>query len=183
MIYLIYDFFKLQGITLNHDILKKISQFIFPSITKRFFVRILIVILISYIFFGYICIPIRIKGRSMEPTYKNKGFNFCWTPYTIFSTPQKNDIVLIRLAGKKVMLLKRIVAIHGDMVEFKSGKLYINGIQADEPYVKFPCSWELSPRKIKKNHVYVVGDNRDMPMENHVFGQTSLKRIAGESLW
>jgi hypothetical protein len=28
-----------------------------------------------------------------------------------------------------------------------------------------------------------VGDNRNMPIENHVFGQTSMKRIVGVPSW
>jgi hypothetical protein len=29
----------------------------------------------------------------------------------------------------------------------------------------------------------VVGDNRNMPIENHYFGQASMKRIMGAPLW
>jgi hypothetical protein len=29
----------------------------------------------------------------------------------------------------------------------------------------------------------VVGDNRVMPMEQHVFGQTDIQRILGTPLW
>jgi hypothetical protein len=29
----------------------------------------------------------------------------------------------------------------------------------------------------------VVGDNRSMPIENHLFGNASLKRIVGVPLW
>ena len=55
--------------------------------------------------------------------------------------------------------------------------------EIDEPYVRYPCDWNLSPRHVEKDCVYVVGDNRNMPIENHVFGQTSIKRIVGVPLW
>jgi hypothetical protein len=29
----------------------------------------------------------------------------------------------------------------------------------------------------------VVGDNRNMPLEHHYFGQTTLKRVIGVPLW
>jgi hypothetical protein len=29
----------------------------------------------------------------------------------------------------------------------------------------------------------VVGDNRDMPIEQHMLGQTAVNRIAGTPLW
>jgi signal peptidase I len=82
-----------------------------------------------------------------------------------------------------VMLLKRIVAVGGETVEFRDGRLFVNGEEIDEPYVRYPCDWNLLPRLVKGDCVYIVGDNRKMPMRAHVFGQTSIKRIVGAPLW
>ncbi|HUU39805.1 MAG TPA: signal peptidase I, partial [Desulfatiglandales bacterium] len=95
----------------------------------------------------------------------------------------RHDIVLIKFAGKKVMLLKRIIALEGETVEFRNGKLFVDEIEVNEPYLKYPCNWNLSPRKVKKGHVYVVGDNRNMPIKNHNFGQTLINRIIGAPIW
>lgn len=92
-------------------------------------------------------------------------------------------MVVVRFAGKKVTLLKRVVALEGERVEFRHGKLFVNGKQIDEPYVPYPSDWNLQPRQVEKNTVYVVGDNRSVPIENHQFGQTSIKRIIGVLLW
>jgi signal peptidase I len=81
------------------------------------------------------------------------------------------------------MLLKRVVALEGERVEFRQGKLFIDEREIEEPYVQYPCRWNLSPRQVEKDHVYVVGDNRNMPIENHLFGQVSMKRIVGVPLW
>jgi signal peptidase I len=119
----------------------------------------------------------------MEPTYPNGGINFCWRLYLLFSEPKRHDVVAVRFAGTKVMLLKRIVALENEWVEFRNGKLFINGEEMEEPYVRYPCNWNLTPRRVEKSCVYVVGDNRDMPMEMHLFGQASIKRIIGIPLW
>jgi len=119
----------------------------------------------------------------MEPTYHNGGFNFCWTPRYAFSEPQYHDVVVIRFAGKKIMLLKRVVAVAGDRVAFREGTLVINGVETTESYVRYPCDWNLPPREVAAGHVYVVGDNRSGPMEQHYFGQTPVKRIVGVPLW
>ncbi len=81
------------------------------------------------------------------------------------------------------MLLKRVVALEGEEVAFRQGKLLINGEELEEPYLRYPCDWNLPARKVEKESVYVVGDNRSMPMENHYFGQTSIRRIVGVPLW
>lgn len=77
------------------------------------------------------------------------------------------------------MLLKRVIGLPGEMLEFRQGILYINGKQVQEPYVQYHSSWNLPPRKIKAEHVYVVGDNRGTSMSRHRFGQVEIKRVLG----
>jgi signal peptidase I len=163
--------------------LDKVRPFFFPPFTIRSFIRIILIALTAYLFFGYLFLPLRIKGSSMEPTYRNGGINFCWRLRYLFSKPRRQDVVVVRFAGNKVMLLKRVVALEGEVVEFRDGKLFVNERQMEEPYVRLPCGWNLSPRQVEKDCVYVVGDNRDMPIENHYFGQASLQRIMGGPLW
>ena len=119
----------------------------------------------------------------MEPTYHNGGVNFCWRLRYLFSEPKRYDVVTIRFAGSKVMLLKRVVALEGEQVEFLEGKLFVDGKEIGEPYVRYPCHWNLSPRRVERDNVYVVGDNRNMPIETHYFGQTLKSRINGVPLW
>jgi len=162
---------------------KRIRQFFFPSLTPKFLIRVSLVSLFAYLFFSYICLPFYVKGYSMEPTYHNGSVNLCWRLGYLFSEPKRYDVVALRFAGNKVMLLKRVVAVEGEKVEFRDGKLFVDGMEMNEPYVRFLCNWNLSPRQVETDCVYVVGDNRSMPIENHHFGQTSKKRIIGVPLW
>ena len=113
----------------------------------------------------------------------NGDFNFCFRMRYIFSKPETHDVVAIRLAGEKIILLKRVVAQEGDIVEFRNGDLFVNKERIDEMYARYPSDWNLSPRKVDRNHVYVVGDNRSVPIHVHQFGQTSIERIIGGPLW
>ncbi|OGP88877.1 MAG: signal peptidase I [Deltaproteobacteria bacterium RBG_16_48_10] len=162
---------------------KKIRQFFFPSLTPKFVIRASLVALSAYFFFGYICTPFLIKGYSMEPAYHNGGVNFCFKLRYLFSSPKRFDVVAVRFAGNRVMLLKRVVALGGEQIEFRDGKLFINSKAIEEPYVRFPCNWNLPPRQVERGHVYVVGDNRSMPLEQHMFGQTPVSRMVGSPLW
>lgn len=157
-------------------------MFIFSKLNRRFFIRLGIVILLAYFFFGYICIPVFVKGPSMEPTYGRVGFNFCWRPAYWLSQPKRGDIVVIKFTNK-ILLLKRIIALAGDTVSFRNGKLYVNDNLVNELYVSKPYDWNLPARKVKPGKIYVVGDNRRMPMVRHKFGQVSIKRLYGVPLW
>ena len=160
-----------------------LKHFFFPAMNRQYLFRILLVAVFAYIFFSFICLPFRIKGHSMEPTYMNGDFNFCFRLRYVFSKPERHDVVAIRLSGEKVILLKRVVALEGEVVKIQKGALFVNDKKIDETYVRYQSDWNLSPRKIHKNHVYVVGDNRGVPINVHHFGQTSINRIIGAPLW
>lgn len=161
----------------------KWRAFFVPEFTRALVIRVLAVVVSSGVLFAYILTPFRIHGHSMAPTYRDGGFNFCNKLRFVFTQPQRRDVVAIRLAGESIIFLKRVVALQGDTVAFQSGKLLVNGRAVEEPYVKDPDPWTLSARTVEPGKVYVVGDNRRVPMQVHSFGQTSVNRIMGGPLW
>jgi signal peptidase I len=161
----------------------RMRAFLFPTLTPAFVLRVLAVAAATYLFFGFVCTPFVIRGKSMEPTYRDGGFNVLWKPAYWFSSPSRGDVVAVRLAGDRVVYLKRVVALTGDLVTFQDGTLKVNGRAVDEPYVQGPCGWNLPEREVEQGQVYVVGDNRSMPIEEHDFGQTSVRRVVGSPLW
>ncbi len=156
-----------------------LRKFFLPRLTKAFLLRILLLSVSCLLIFTYLLIPLRIQGQSMEPTYKDGSFAFCWRLQYLFSEPARSDVVTLRYAGRKVMLLKRIIALAGDTVAFQKGLLYVNGEHIPEPYVRYPSTWDLPERAVKPGHIYVVGDNRNTTMSRHRFGQVAENRIIG----
>ena len=161
----------------------RLRAFLFPSLSPAFLLRVLIVAASTYLFFGFVCTPFVIRGQSMEPSYRDGGFNFIWKAKYWFSKPSKGDVVAVRLAGNRVVYLKRVVAVAGERVAFRDGTLLVQDRPVVEPYVQGPCGWNLPEREVEPGQVYLVGDNRSMPMEEHDFGQTSVARVQGVPLW
>ncbi len=161
----------------------RVKKFLVPELNRNYLRRVLLVALAAAIFFKYVCIPFRVSGNSMVPTYLNGSVNFCLTVPYWFSAPEPFDVVGVRLAGNHVMLLKRVVASENETVAFKDGRLFVNQKPIQEPYVNGPCDWNLPPRMVKPGYVYVVGDNRNISLERHQFGQTPVERVVGVPLW
>ncbi len=158
------------------------GTFFRPRINRFFIIRLTLIAVVAVVFFGYICVPAFVVGESMEPTYGSRGFNFCWRPAYWFGGPERGDVAVIRYAGKK-LYLKRIIGLPGDRIAFEDGKLMLNGTPLEEPCVRKPCDWELAERTVPEDRVYVVGDNRSMPIELHEFGAVRLDRLYGKPLW
>jgi signal peptidase I len=161
---------------------KSIKNFFFPALHRRYLLRVVVVAVCAFVFFRFILTPAFIDGSSMEPTYHDRGINGCWHPRFWFREPRPGDVVMIRYAGRQ-MLFKRVVAVAGETVEFRAGKLYVDGQLRPEPWVKFACNWNRGPVAVAPGRFYVIGDNRSMPAEEHKFGAVEKELILGGPLW
>lgn len=161
---------------------KKAKQFLFPVVTKTLAIRMVVVAILAYIIFAHVCVPMRIAGESMAPTYESDQVVFCWKPSYWFSEPDRFDVVFVKMAGNRIVLLKRVVALSGERVAVQNGKLVVNGKPISEPYVAYRGEWNLPERSVRSGFVYLVGDNRSRSMASHVFGQASVDRILGRAL-
>ncbi len=160
-----------------------LQEFIFPKLTKRFLFRLGAVAAALAAFCRVAFMPVVIDGESMLPTYSSHGFNFCNRLAYRWSKPKRGDIVMLRYGGTRYMLLKRVIAFAGETVEFRDGVCLVDGRPLAEPYVRLGCDWTLPPRAIGPGHIYVMGDNRSVSVEEHVGGEIAAARIVGRPLW
>ena len=158
-------------------------EFLFPKLTRGFLMRLAGIATAAYVICKFLMLPVVIDGESMLPTYSSRGFNFCNRLAYRWTKPKRGDIVILRYGGTRYMLLKRVIAFSGETVAFEKGVCVVDGKPLDEPYVRLGCDWTLPPRKIAPGHIYVMGDNRSVPAEAHVGGETAAARIVGRPLW
>lgn len=81
-------------------------------------------------------------------------------------TPKRGDIVVISTKAVNIPIIKRVIAVGGDMVDidFDTHTVYVNGEALDEPYIKEPteASGDVAfPVTVPDGHVFVMGDNRN----------------------
>jgi signal peptidase I len=151
---------------------------------KRTLVRLGLLILLSYVVFNWVLVPLRIVGFSMEPTYRNGRVNFINRWSYLRRPPQRGDVVGIWLVGDRVMLLKRVIALPGERVAIRSGEIYVNGVLLDEPYVRRPrYASDEDEVIVQRGYYYVIGDNREMPLEVHTHGAYPAQRLVGKVLF
>jgi signal peptidase I len=151
---------------------------------KRTLIRALILAIFCFFFFKFfvfqfIVLPVRIEGYSMFPTYSDWGINFVNRLAYRHVAPQRGDIIGIRMAGQKIMLMKRIVGMPGETIAFEHNRLIINGEEMPEPYLKHhsPAPY-MNPVTLDANEYYVIGDNR----MNSDAGKIPRERIVGKIL-
>ena len=134
-------------------------------------------------FFGWVLRPVRIDGISMEPTVHDGTFRFGWLLAYARGNPQVGDIVMVRMAGRRVMYLKRILAVPGETAQFRAGDLWVDGARRPEPYVRLAGRWQTDPVALGVGEYLVAGDNRSAPLSQHAAGVTTRDRIVGRLAW
>lgn len=77
--------------------------------------------------------------------------------------------------------IKRVIAIPGDHVELKDGKVYLNGEKLDEPYLSDDVITNsvgaLKDFIVPENCVFAMGDNREYSKDCRAFGCIPLDKI------
>jgi signal peptidase I len=86
--------------------------------------------------------------------------------------------------------IKRVVALPGETIEVRNGRVLIDGDRIDEPYLTSRASRDHSnfpPTVIKPGHVFVMGDNRPNSQDSRSsLGQIPIDKVVGKSfvlLW
>ena len=78
--------------------------------------------------------------------------------------------------------IKRVLALPGETVEIRDGRVLINGTNLDEPYVAPGNNRVMSNRKgikVSDDSYYVLGDNRDNSSDSRIWGMVHRKFIYG----
>lgn len=158
---------------------------------KATLIRAAIWAALCLVIFKVLLVHVQVDGISMSPTYANNSRHWVNRLAYLFHEPRRGDVVAIgergvddawRLRVPSTMFLKRIIGLPGETVAFAGGRVLINGQILDEPYEQFPCRWDRAPVTLGPDEYFVVGDNRTMPMENHMFGICKRHQIVGKIL-
>lgn len=80
-------------------------------------------------------------------------------------------------------LIKRVVAVGGDEVEVKAGRLWRNGVAIDPDWSSRPMGYILPPTRVPPGHLLVLGDNRNASLDSHLWGPLPANRVIGTAIW
>lgn len=84
--------------------------------------------------------------------------------------------------GEVKDLIKRVIAVEGDTIEARDGRVYVNGEQLEEDYLEPGTPTNNLPlQTIPPDQVFVMGDNRTNSEDSRVFGTITEDDIVGRA--
>jgi signal peptidase I len=146
---------------------------------RRTLFRILILVVLCYITFEFILLPIRVTGASMEPTCPDGRVGFINLLAYKWREPQRGDIVGVLVGPENELVLKRLVALPGERIAIHDGQVFINGAALDEPYVIMTGNSEWPEETLANGSYFVDGDNREVSREFRVGRNQILGKLVG----
>jgi len=78
--------------------------------------------------------------------------------------------------------IKRVIALPGEQVEGRDGRVYVDGRELVEPYLpQGPTTRDFPPVMLGDDQLWVMGDNRENSSDSRVFGPIQESTIVGRA--
>ncbi len=173
------------------------------GVVREYAESIIIAILIALFIRAFVIQAFKIPSGSMEPTLLigdhllvNKfiyGIRIPFTDRKVFAVhqPERGDIIVfIYPVDQSKDFIKRVIGLPGETVEIRHKKIYINGklLEPDYGTYREPQVTNQVPRDnfgpvvVPKDHVFVMGDNRDRSYDSRFWGFVAYDKIKGKAL-
>lgn len=120
-----------------------------------------------------------VPSRSMEPTLQSGDRLLAVRPGEI----KRGDVVVfVHPPDSQNFLVKRAIGLPGDRIRISQGKLYLNGKLFPEPYIneKNKMFGRYKSKVIPENHLFVMGDNRNLSQDSRDWGPIPRKSVVGK---
>ena len=120
-------------------------------------------------------------GDSMYPTNRNGCIDISVTK---IKDIKRNDIVDAIQPESGHDITKRVVAVEGDNIKIKNGKLYINDKEDDSEFSKkADYSWcDEIDITLEEGYYFLMGDNRNVSIDSRMYGPVTKNYIKGKQI-
>ena len=142
-----------------------------------------LIIVIALLIKLFIFSPIKINGTSMSPTLKDGEIMILNEIGYHLHGLNRFDIAVAKVDGER--LIKRVIGLPGETVEYKNNELYINGEVVVENFSHgetkdFSLS-DINVEKIPDDYYFLVGDNRANSKDSRIIGLVHKNKIMGKT--
>lgn len=102
-----------------------------------------------------------------------------------FRAPRRGDIVVVNdPSGVYPALIKRVIAVGGQTIDLRDGRVYVDGEELVEPYTKGRPSYPQTipmPERVPEGSLWLMGDNRTGSTDSRTFGPVPVDSVQGHA--
>ena len=150
---------------------------------KKEIIEYIVLIVVILLIRTYLFVPIMVSGNSMVPTLNNGDVMILNKFSYLVNDIKRFDIVVVDYENEYI--IKRVIGLPGDYIEYKNDILYVNSKKVEENYNReFTDDFDLNDLNkeiIPNNYYLVLGDNRPISKDSRKIGLIDKKNIKGST--
>jgi signal peptidase I len=121
-----------------------------------------------------------VRGSSMSPGIHDGDRILVDHLSYVFGEVKRGDIVVLQYPlDPNLDYIKRVIGLPGDAITIESGRVEVNGVLIDEPYIADPDPRTRIETRVEPDHFFVLGDNRAHSSDSREFGQVPRANLRG----
>lgn len=142
------------------------------------------VTIITFILLKFIIMPCEVDGTSMYPTLHDEDRCYSFIVTRTFGI-DRFDICVISTQrdDKERLLVKRVIGMPGETVEYKDNKLYINGEYIQESFLSDSVITSDFKVTLADDEYYCLGDNREVSKDSRYYGPFKGEQIKATNIF
>ena len=129
---------------------------------KDWIVSIAIAVVLAFFIRYFIVELYLVDGPSMRPTLQSAERLVVNKFIYRFRPPERGEILVFRYPRDPSRdFIKRVIAVPGDTIEIRDGRVYVNAALLNEPYILSKPRGNYPLATVPDGHIFVMGDNRN----------------------
>ena len=145
-----------------------------------------VAVLFCFFLITFVAQAFRVQGTSMEPLLRD-GDRIVVNKFVYRFQPieRGNVVVFWYPQDPSVSFIKRIVGLPGDLIEIRSGRVFVNDELVPEDYLHEDFRDQSShyPDRVQKGHYFVLGDHRSSSNDSRTWGEVPQKYVYGQAVF
>ena len=137
----------------------------------------ILIIIAVLIIRTFIVTPAIVDGASMDYTLEDGQLVFINKFVYNIKDVERFDIVVLNNEEDNDRIIKRIIGLPNEKIEYNNNQLYVNGKLVEQNYEVEQT--EDFTVVTKENEYFVLGDNRDVSKDSRMLGNFNKKDIVG----
>jgi signal peptidase I len=156
---------------------------------------LVVTLVIFFVIQNFVAQPFQVQMHSMDRTFAQGDYVLVdrltgrWSPYA------RGQVIVFRPpAGANEQndpFIKRVIGVGGDTVEVRDGRVFVNGIALDEPYLYRNAAGVIEPTVasgdqsrwvVPAGELFVMGDHRQVSEDSRVFGPIPVSSVIGRAV-
>ena len=154
-------------------------------------IEMIVVIVVTICVFKFVVIPVRIDGTSMENTLHDQSIALINGIVIKAENIKRFDIIVLYSEALDEKIIKRVIGLPGDTIEFKDDVLYVNNQVTPQDFLdmnfvnesKITYNVERFTDDFKvvvgEGEYFVMGDNRLRSTDSRELGTFTIDDIIG----